>query len=82
MIILTDGFWAMSKNEELFNKDLTASFLVRMEDVTAKVLAKVTDDMDEATRTSKIDEAKSKIEKEAEEKGKYDAKCKKLLRWQ
>ena len=73
---LTNGFWAMNKKEELSNKDLTASFLVRMDDVTAKVLANVKDDMDEATRKSKIEEVSAKIEKEASEKGKYDASVK------
>jgi hypothetical protein len=73
---LTDGFWAMSKKEELSNADLTASFLVRMEDVTDKVLGSVTDDMDEATRASKIEEASSKLEKVASEKGKYEASVK------
>jgi hypothetical protein len=73
---LTNGFWAMSKKEELSNKDLSASFLIRMDDVTAKVLANVKDDMDESTRKSKIEEASSKIEKEASEKGKYDASVK------
>ncbi len=70
---LTDGFWAMSKKEELQNEGLTASFLVRMEDVTAKVLANVTDDMSESDRSAKVEEVISKIEKEASEKGKYDA---------
>jgi len=73
---LTNGFWAMSKKEELSNESLTASFLVRMEDVTDKVFAKVTDDMDESKRSSAIDEAKSKIEKAAAEKGKYEASVK------
>jgi Peptidase S46. len=35
---LTDGFWAMNKNEELSNPGLTAKFLVRIEDVSARVL--------------------------------------------
>ena len=73
---LANGFWAMNKKEELSNKDLSASFLIRMDDVTAKVLANVKDDMDESTRKSKIDEATSKIEKEASEKGKFDASVK------
>ena len=73
---LTNGFWAMNKKEELSNKDLSASFLIRMDDVTAKVLANVKDDMDEATRKSKIEEVSAKIEKEASEKGKYDASVK------
>ena len=38
---LTEGFWAMSYEEELSNPGLTASILVRMEDVTEIVLAEV-----------------------------------------
>ncbi|NTW33214.1 MAG: S46 family peptidase [Bacteroidetes bacterium] len=73
---LTDGFWAMSKKEELSNKDLTASFLVRMEDVTSKVLAGLKDDMTESERNAKIEEISGKIEKEASEKKKYEANVK------
>ena len=51
---LTDGFWAMSREEELPNPGLTVSFLVRMEDVTDRVLAGVKDDMDETRRQKKI----------------------------
>ncbi len=36
---LTNGFWAMSRDEELPNPGLTVSFLVRMEDVTDRVTA-------------------------------------------
>lgn len=36
---LTNGFWAMSREEELPSPGLTVSFLVRMEDVTARVVA-------------------------------------------
>ena len=35
---LKDGFWAMSREEELPNPGLTVSFLERMEDVTERVL--------------------------------------------
>ena len=37
--ILKDGFWAMSKAEELMNPGLTAMFIVRIEDVTDSVQA-------------------------------------------
>ena len=47
---LRDGFWAMSREEELPNKGLTVSFLERMEDVTAVVLKGYEDGMDEDTR--------------------------------
>ena len=43
---LTNGFWAMSRDEELPNPGLTVTFLKRMEDVTDKVLQGVTDIMD------------------------------------
>ncbi|PKP03742.1 MAG: serine protease, partial [Bacteroidetes bacterium HGW-Bacteroidetes-9] len=35
---LTDGFWAMSLDEELPNEGLTARFLVRIEDVSQTIL--------------------------------------------
>ncbi len=73
---LTDGFWAKSKDEELSNDGLTASFLVRIEDVTAKVLANVTDTMDETQRLDSINNAMSVIEKNAVEGTHYIAKVK------
>ncbi len=42
---LTNGFWAMSRQEELPNPGLTVTFLKRMEDVTDKVLSGVNDKM-------------------------------------
>ncbi len=62
---LKDGFWAMSKGEELPNPGKTVSFLVSVEDVTEKVLSGVTGDMGEDERETKIDEAASQLEKEA-----------------
>ena len=35
---LEDGFWAMTRKEELPNEGLTVSFLERMEDVTDRIL--------------------------------------------
>jgi hypothetical protein len=49
---LTNGFWAMSRNEELPNPGLTVTFLKRMEDVTEKVMQGVTDVMDNSERDS------------------------------
>lgn len=47
---LRDGFWAMTRNEELPCPGLTVSFLERMDDVTAEVLKGWTPDMDEEQR--------------------------------
>ena len=45
---LTNGFWAMSQDEELANPGLTATFIVRMEDVTELIFAEIQDfDMEE-----------------------------------
>ncbi|MFP4556260.1 MAG: S46 family peptidase [Bacteroidales bacterium] len=53
---LSDGFWAMSKDEELSNPNLSVRFLVRIEEVTDKVLKGVKPDIDELTRDSLIRE--------------------------
>ncbi|MDA3867602.1 MAG: S46 family peptidase [Salinivirgaceae bacterium] len=62
---LTDGFWALSKKEELPNPGKTASFLVRAEDVTEKILAEVSADMEEAKRHALIDSVSQVIASEA-----------------
>jgi len=62
---LRDGFWAMSKKEELPNPGKTVSFLVSVEDVTAKVLADVTDEMSSEDRTKAVREVTKELEKEA-----------------
>ena len=51
---LKDGFWAMSREQELPNKGLTVSFLERMEDVTAAVLKGYVAGMDERQRDSLV----------------------------
>jgi hypothetical protein len=38
---LQDGFWAMSRKEELPNPGKTVTFLISVEDVTAEVLARM-----------------------------------------
>ncbi|RLD61708.1 MAG: serine protease [Bacteroidetes bacterium] len=70
---LADGFWAMSREEELPNEGLTTKFLVRIEDVTEKVLANVKADMTEEERYSSIDKISSEISSDAEEGTDYDA---------
>ena len=51
---LRDGFWAMSRKEELPNKGLTVSFLERMDDVTAAVLQGYDAAMTEKQRDSVV----------------------------
>ena len=70
---LTDGFWAMSQEEELPNPGLTATFLKRIEDVTDKTLEGVTDDMTKEERKEKIRENSKIIQDQAEEDNHYNA---------
>jgi hypothetical protein len=64
---LKDGFWAMSKDEELPNPGMFANFLLRIDDVTNQVLANVKQGMSETDRTSAINNARQAIEKKASE---------------
>ncbi len=54
--ILKDGFWAMSKEEELTNPGLTAMFIVRIEDVTSRFQA-AGDEGEDALRETLVAEA-------------------------
>lgn len=53
---LTNGFWAMSLAEELPNPDMEVTFIVRIEDVTNKVLEGVSTLKSEQDRQKKIQE--------------------------
>ncbi len=76
---LRDGFWAASYDEELPVPGMTAWFLVRMEDVTNKVLAEVNDQMSEKERDAVIRKVSQKLVKQAEEGGKYSAEVKSMF---
>jgi hypothetical protein len=68
---LKDGFWAKTKEEELPNPRMFASFLLRIEDVTSQVMADVTPGMSETDRNNKIEEARLAIQKKAGEGNNY-----------
>lgn len=59
------GFWANSYEEELPNPGKSVTFLIRIEDVTDKVLAEVTDDMSEEERRRKTFSTIRELESEA-----------------
>ena len=67
---LKDGFWALSRTEELPNPGLTVSFLERMEDVTSIILKGYKPGkMDEAQRVKIVKKNTEKLVKEAEKDG-------------
>jgi hypothetical protein len=69
---LKDGFWAMSQKEELPNKGLTASILVRMADVTDSIVPHLSDTMSKAQRSSVIRPIISRLKKANSDNGKYN----------
>ncbi len=76
---LSDGFWAYNKKEELTNPGITASILVRMEDVSKEVLSKVNDEMSEEDRYKAIEKIAVELEKKAEEGTDYRANVKSMF---
>ena len=70
---LHNGFWAKSKEEEIPLKGQKATFLIRMEDVTAAVLEGVTDKMKESERQEIIRKNVAAIRAKAVEGTHYEA---------
>jgi hypothetical protein len=70
---LTNGFWAMSKAEELPNPGLSVTFLKRMEDVTEKVMKGVIETMNDTERDKQIRSNIVAITKSATEATVYTA---------
>ena len=77
---LTDGFWAMSKDQELSNPGKTASFLINVEDVTDRVLAVVPEGSDQATRNHLIDSIATVIADESTKDNGYDANVESMFK--
>ena len=71
---LRDGFWAYSMDQELPNPGLTASILVRMEDVTDQVKKAITDEMNESDRAEAVQKISEQIAEEAIKGTVYNAK--------
>ncbi len=70
---LRDGFWAATKEEEIPSPGLTATFLVRLEDVTKIVNDQLSDKMSEEERTLAIQTISDSISKNASEGTQYTA---------
>ncbi len=73
---LTNGFWAMSKEEELPNPGLTVTMMKKMEDVTQQVLDGVNEEMTMEARKQKIKENSDALIKKAEEESGYEVTIK------
>jgi hypothetical protein len=76
---LKDGFWALSKDQELPNPGKSVTFLIRMEDVTEKVMKGISDTMSASSRQEKMMKSMSEIEKEAKGDTKYETRIRPLF---
>lgn len=76
---LKDGFWAYSKEEELANPGITASILVRMEDVSDQIIPQLNEEMTDKQRYETINKLATEIEKKAEEGTDYKTNVKSMF---
>jgi len=70
---LKDGFWAMTRDEELPNEGKTITFLVRMEEVTDRIVPELNEEMAMQERGSKVRSLTEAITTEATEGNEYEA---------
>jgi len=70
---IDNGYWAKSKAEELSNPGKTASFLIRIEDVTERIKSQLNDEMSEEERNQKISDVSEQIKDEAIGETHYNA---------
>jgi hypothetical protein len=70
---LDNGFWAKSLKEEIPVPGLTATFMIRMEDVTAQITKELTASMTAEQRAKKIKEISDILTKDATNGTNYEA---------
>lgn len=66
---LTDGFFALALDQEMHIDDFVISFLVRIDDVTSRILENVTMEMSEDERNAAIREARKALMEEMNPEG-------------
>jgi len=66
---LTDGFFALAHDQEMHIDDFVISFLVRIDDVTSRILENVTMEMSEDERNAAIREARKALMEEMNPEG-------------
>jgi hypothetical protein len=76
---LTNGFWAMSLEEELPNPDLFVQFLVSVTDVTAEVSKVLNESMSSTARDEAIKEISGKIVENAIRNNHYKANVRSMF---
>ena len=77
---LKDGFWAMSRDEELPNPGKTVTFLISVEDVTSEVLAEVTEETSIEERKRLVRKASFELERKAKGNTHYETYVRSFLK--
>jgi hypothetical protein len=70
---LDNGFWAKNHKEEIAVPGLTATFMIRMEDVTATIMKELNASMTTELRNAKVREISAILEKDATNGTHYEA---------
>lgn len=70
---LDNGFWAKNHKEEIAVPGLTATFMIRMEDVTATIMKELNASMTTEQRNAKVRELSAILEKDATNGTHYEA---------
>jgi hypothetical protein len=70
---LSNGFWAQNFEEELPNPGLTATFLIRIEDVTEAILGELNDEMTGTERSKAIRDKSNELQNAATDQTHYTA---------
>ncbi|MEN8227430.1 MAG: S46 family peptidase [Bacteroidota bacterium] len=76
---LKNGFWAMTRDEELPNEGKTITFLVRMEEVTDQITPELNEEMNMGERNSKIRSLSGTISSKATEGTHYEARVRSMF---
>jgi len=76
---VTDGFWAMSQQEELEAKGLFVKFLIRVDDITEDVLGMVHFEMTEVERSEAVQKITTELIAKATEGNHFQAEVKEIF---
>ena len=76
---LKDGFWAMTREEELPNEGKTITFLVRMDEVTDRIVPELNEQMGMQERASKVRSLSEAIINEATDGTHYEASVRSMF---
>ena len=76
---LKNGFWAMTRDEELPNEGKSITFLLWMEEVTDQIASELSQEMSEGERNSKIRSLSSSISSEATEGTHFEARVRSMF---